>query len=483
LVVSVATMPFEHEIPPVAETLSHSGADPTVASNPGIAGLVCTLASGRMVPHRRLGSGAAAGLSALAGSVLLNRRALGRGRLLAAVAQQAVDLVLSPAGHLRGAAELRGVDRGIPALGVIVSLLVRVACDVVSRGSGSDLEHRVVRTAEAALAQRSVVTAIDVLVGLGWLEPRRVDEWRQGRADYLERVTVASLGKISTAMRCFHRWAQGRGLKPSETAYVARTRGRQPLRFSKSGDPGIERAYRTHWVAPELSERKRARLAERQSRPPDLVVVSPVKEWTCSLCGSEDGGWLIMENSGPVCMGCADMEHLVFLPSGDAALTRRAKAASRLSAVVVRFSRSRRRYERQGILVEEDALERAEQECLADEDARARRREREAQRRANEDLESQARMAQEIARLFPGCPADRARAIASHAAARGSGRVGRSAAGRALDPGAIELAVAAAVRHQDTRYDELLMSGLERQLARAEVRAEVARVLADWRRS
>jgi hypothetical protein len=61
--------------------------------------------------------------------------------------------------------------------------------------------------------------------------------------------------------------------------------------------------------------------------------------------------------------------------------------------------------------------------------------------------------------------------------------VGRSAAGRALDPGAIELAVAAAVRHQDTRYDELLMSGLERQLARAEVRAEVARVLADWRRS
>jgi hypothetical protein len=92
-------------------------------------------------------------------------------------------------------------------------------------------------------------------------------------------------------------------------------------------------------------------------------------------------------------------------------------------------------------------------------------------------------MAQEIARLFPGCPADRARAIASHAAARGSGRVGRSAAGRALDPGAIELAVAAAVRHQDTRYDELLMSGLERQLARAEVRAEVARVLADWRRS
>jgi len=133
-----------------------------------------------------------------------------------------------------------------------------------------DIDRRVVRAAEAALAKRKFVTAIDVLVGVGWLEPRRVDEWRQGRIDCLERVTVANLGKISTAMRAFRRWAQARGLKPSETAYLARTRDRRPLRFSKSGDPGIERAYRTHWVSPELSARKRARLAERESRPPDL---------------------------------------------------------------------------------------------------------------------------------------------------------------------------------------------------------------------
>ncbi len=352
----------------------------------------------------------------------------------------------------------------------------------MSAGNGSKLEQRVVRAAEAALAERKFVTAIDVLVGMGWLEPRRVDEWRQGRVDYLERVVIASLGKISTAMRCFRRWAKARGLEPSETGYVARTRDRRPLRFSKSGDPGIERAYRTHWVSPELSERKRARLAERQSRPPDLVVVSPVKDWSCSLCGTDDGGWLIMEDSGPVCLTCADMEHLVFLPSGDAALTRRAKANSGLSAVVVRFSRSRERYERQGILVEEGALERAENACLADENARARRRERDALRRGEEDVELQALMTKEIARLFPGCPEARALAIASHAAVRGSGRVGRSAAGRALEAEAIELAVVAAVRHQDTRYDELLMSGFERGRARAAVRADVARVLDGWRR-
>ena len=66
---------------------------------------------------------------------------------------------------------------------------------------------------------------------------------------------------------------------------------------------------------------------------------------------------------------------------------------------------------------------------------------------------------------------------------RGSGRVGRSAAGRALDHDALDLAVAAAVRHEDTPYDTLLMSGVERGQARAEVRSQVAAVLDEWRRS
>src|SRR5205807_9776139 len=197
--------------------------------------------------------------------------------------------------------------------------------------------------------------------------------------------------------------------------------------------------------------------------------------------GSESRGLLIMEASEPVCMDCAELDHLVFLASGDAALTRRAKVASRLSAVVVRFSRSRRRYERQGILVEEDALERAEAACLADEDARARRREREAGRRAEHDLDLQERMASEIRRLFPACPQARAEEIARHAVARGSGRVGRTAAGRSLDPRAIELAVVASVRHRDTPYDELLMSGVDREIARERVRQHVSDTLDAWR--
>jgi hypothetical protein len=64
---------------------------------------------------------------------------------------------------------------------------------------------------------------------------------------------------------------------------------------------------------------------------------------------------------------------------------------------------------------------------------------------------------------------------------RGSGRVGRSAAGRALDEGAIVLAVAASVRHQDTNYDSLLMAGVPRDIARERVRPAIDRVLESWR--
>ncbi len=344
----------------------------------------------------------------------------------------------------------------------------------------SKLDERVARAAEAALAERRYVTAIDVLVGLGWLRPHQVDEWRQGRVDSLEQLIEVGSDNLSAALQLFRRWAQDRGLAPSETDFVARARGRQSLRFSMSGDPSVEREYRTHWVSPELSERERARLAARQSKPPDLVAVSPLTDWTCSSCGA-GGGLLIMGDQGPLCMGCADMDHLVFLPSGDAALTRRAKRGSRLSAVVVRFSRARKRYERQGILVEEPALEQAEAECLAEAQARQRRRERDAARRADEDLELQAQMAATIARLFPGCPTERTEAIARRAAARGSGRVGRSAAGRALEQQALELAVAASVRHRDTNYDDLLMSGIERHDARARVRDAVQHIMDGWR--
>jgi hypothetical protein len=84
---------------------------------------------------------------------------------------------------------------------------------------------------------------------------------------------------------------------------------------------------------------------------------------------------------------------------------------------------------------------------------------------------------------LPGCPPARADEIARHAGARHSGRVGRATAGRALDEGAVTAAVVASVRHRDTDYDDLLMSGMSREDARRRVRDDVDGVLARWRSS
>ncbi|GAA0278378.1 hypothetical protein GCM10010302_15060 [Streptomyces polychromogenes] len=212
-----------------------------------------------------------------------------------------------------------------------------------------------------------------------------------------------------------------------------------------------------------------------------LVVFESLRPIHCAECRRGPLRHVVRESGVPRCLDCADLGHLVYLPRGNAALTRRAREASSLSAVVVRRHRGRRRYERQGLLVEDAALARAERACLADAEARARRRARDRLRRAAEDVRFTAAFAAEILRLFPGCPPERARAIAAHASLRGSGRVGRTAAGRALDEQAVSMAVRAAVRHTDTEYDALLMAGVHRFEARARLAARIDAILDGWR--
>lgn len=102
-------------------------------------------------------------------------------------------------------------------------------------------------------------------------------------------------------------------------------------------------------------------------------------------------------------------------------------------------------------------------------------------RRAAADTRFTAAFAAEIQRLFPGIPPERALAVAAHASARGSGRVGRTAAGRALDEDAVSVAVRASVRHDDTDYDAMLMAGVPRYQARARLAPRIEAILTAWR--
>jgi hypothetical protein len=197
----------------------------------------------------------------------------------------------------------------------------------------------------------------------------------------------------------------------------------------------------------------------------ELKVFIATSDPTCADCGEQLGrsAWItLVENKGALCLSCADLDHLVFLPTGSAALTRRAHKHSRLSAVVLKWSQARKRYERQGLLVEAPALEQAERECLADGEARERRRERESVRRADLDQKFVERFAAGVRELFPSCPPGRETVIAEHACLKYSGRVGRSAAAKRFDEMAVRLAVRAHIRHTETEYDSLLARGHER---------------------
>ena len=220
-----------------------------------------------------------------------------------------------------------------------------------------------------------------------------------------------------------------------------------------------------------------------QIKRDEIVVFFTRKEAICTDCADEifPGALLALNGErAPLCLSCADLGHLEFLFRGNAALTRRATKHSRLKAVVLQWSRTRKQYERQGVLVEAEALARAEAECLSDVEQRERQRERRRLREAALDRDYVREFAEHIRQLYPGCPAGEAGKIAQHACRKYSGRVGRCAMAKEFQPDAIRLAVAAAVRHRLTNYDELLARGMDRQEARARVRPEVENRLALW---
>jgi hypothetical protein len=348
-----------------------------------------------------------------------------------------------------------------------------------------ELKERVERAANAVLEANGSVGPLELLLQMRWLEPSHMVSWQKGILPTLQAVMQGSPEKRETAFRHFEQWTQNRGMKPIRIPYLRNTPGGEILlQVTTGNDHAAEEFFCTHYIPGDLPAGKIERKAAKLSKPPDIVVFQTVSQSViCSECKTEllKDDFLFMEKGQPICLSCADLDHLEFLPSGDAALTRRARKHSHLSAVVVRFARARGRYERQGILVASVAVEKAEQECLSDEEQRMARRKREAMRRVAQDEELVAEMAQSIRRMYPVCPADEAEKIARHTAERGSGRVGRSAAGRDLEEQALELAVSAWVRHQKTDYDELLGSGCERFEAREIVRHKIRAALDHWK--
>jgi hypothetical protein len=138
----------------------------------------------------------------------------------------------------------------------------------------TELEKSALAAADRCLKVKRHLALVDVFLEMGKLSRINHDHWRAGRVPYLERVIELNLAQINAVCRVVHASARRGRLKPSWTAYLKRgPGGRPPLRFTKSGDPQLERHWATHYLHPDL--------AAKQAAPPPDVPAQP-----------EDGGQL-----------------------------------------------------------------------------------------------------------------------------------------------------------------------------------------------
>jgi hypothetical protein len=113
-----------------------------------------------------------------------------------------------------------------------------------------ELHKKVRHNVHQLVHEKGYASPLDLFIKMGKISPKLVEEWRFGRIPYLERVLQGNLGQFSFIMAKFRETARELDLKESYTAYMRWGKGpKQPLRFSKSGDPNVEKHYSTHFVA------------------------------------------------------------------------------------------------------------------------------------------------------------------------------------------------------------------------------------------
>lgn len=136
--------------------------------------------------------------------------------------------------------------------------------------------------------ERGYATAVDVLMDTGILPKQKYEDWRYGRVPNLEAVCQTNLSKLTLVRRAMRKYAEENNLKASFTYYKrwgVKKKGSRvtiPLRFSKSGNPEIEKQYATHYIDPtrskELQESRRRETTEKQALSEQIKRISRYEE-------------------------------------------------------------------------------------------------------------------------------------------------------------------------------------------------------------
>ncbi|MCH2207887.1 MAG: DUF2293 domain-containing protein [Lentisphaerales bacterium] len=345
-------------------------------------------------------------------------------------------------------------------------------------------KDKVVKVANDLLIQNDCVNLLDVLCRMNWLDISHIYRWKDGLEDNLESYMQSTPEKRAEVYHIFEEWsAKLPSIEAPWKFHSIITEGKK-LQVLDGCQTDLELLFSRHFHSRDLSSRKKTTLHKKLTQKPDLrVFIKTGKDDdTCKKCNTTiyRKNFIYTEAHTVYCLDCAGLGQLVFLPSGDATLSRRAKKFTRKFAEVVEFNKRRKRYERRGILVEEEALEIAKRSCESDASERAVKRLKSTEKRVEEDKNFTSEFCFKVKQLFPNCPADEVNAISEHATVRGSGRVGRTAAAKKLDDESIRLAVIAYIRHKHTDYDRLLINRTPKKTCRRLIQPVLQKKLKSW---
>ncbi len=110
---------------------------------------------------------------------------------------------------------------------------------------------KISRVVAIILEKDKVVRPIDVLIGMQLLSRSDLEEWRRGRVPYLEKVIDCNLTRLSRLLRILQFHVHDLNLVPSDATYIRPDRGQERhLRFTKTGDAKLEKAYSMHFTWP-----------------------------------------------------------------------------------------------------------------------------------------------------------------------------------------------------------------------------------------
>ncbi len=215
------------------------------------------------------------------------------------------------------------------------------------------------------------------------------------------------------------------------------------------------------------------------------IFATKKEKLKCSQCQVRipKGGLFVAESETEkgTCFNCSAFVSYTFLPTGDAALTRRSKKYSTRCGILMVWNPRRKRFERKGQYVEQAAIDQAKMECLADQDIRQVKNKKAAIKRAEADKIYIQNFALAIRKRYPSCPIKREFEIAGHACEKHSGRVGRTANAKQFDNHMIDLAVEAHIRHKETNYDQQFGSGKRKREIRSNVKFDIQRIMVKWK--